>query len=72
MQWVLDNWIWIALGVGMIAMHMFGHGGHGGHSKSRKEASQPDPESELDASSIAARDGSPGVTGDPGTAEKNP
>jgi hypothetical protein len=29
MQWVQDNWIWILLGGGMIAMHVFGHGGHG-------------------------------------------
>jgi len=31
MQWLLDNWIIVLLGVGMIGMHMFGHGGHGGH-----------------------------------------
>ena len=31
MQWVLDNWFWILLGGGMIAMHLFGHGGHGAH-----------------------------------------
>ena len=49
MQWVLDNWIWILFGVGMIAMHMFGHGGHGGHGKSRKGASQTDRKSEPDA-----------------------
>ncbi len=30
MQWALDNWIWILLGGGMIAMHFFGHG-RGGH-----------------------------------------
>ncbi len=29
MQWLLDNWIWVLLGGGMIAMHVFGHGGHG-------------------------------------------
>lgn len=31
MEWLLSNWIWIAFGIGMIAMHMFGHGRHGGH-----------------------------------------
>lgn len=39
MQWIIDNWLLLALGGGMIAMHMFGHGhghgkgkgGHGGH-----------------------------------------
>lgn len=33
MKWLQSNWIWIALGVGFIALHMFGHSGHGhGHS----------------------------------------
>ncbi len=56
MQWVLDNWIWILFGVGMIAMHMFGHGGHGGHDghgKSRNGASQTGRKSEPDAPSTA-------------------
>ena len=56
MQWVLDNLIWILLGGGMIAMHMFGHGGHGshgGHGKSRNGASQTDGKSEPDALSTA-------------------
>ncbi len=34
MQWVQENWIWILLGGGMIAMHLFGHGKHGGNAKS--------------------------------------
>ncbi len=63
MEWVLDNWIWILFGVGMIAMHMFGHGGHGdhgghgghgGHGKSRDGASQTDRKSEPDAPSTAS------------------
>ena len=30
MQWIIENWLLLALGGGMIAMHMFGHGhGHG-------------------------------------------
>ena len=48
MQWVLDNWVWLLLGGGMIAMHLFGHGGHGGrgsHGKNRNSGSQSDPES---------------------------
>jgi hypothetical protein len=48
MQWVLDNWVWILFGGGMIAMHMFGHGGHGGHAKSSggddHAAPEPPPE----------------------------
>jgi hypothetical protein len=31
MEWLSQNWVWVLFGVGMIAMHMFGHGGHGGH-----------------------------------------
>ena len=33
MEWLQNNWIWIALGGAFIAIHMFGHGGHGGHNK---------------------------------------
>ena len=43
MQWLLDNWIWILLGGGVIAMHLFGHGGHG---KKRHEAASAEPKSE--------------------------
>lgn len=32
MEWISQNWVWVLVAVGMIAMHMFGHGGHGGHS----------------------------------------
>lgn len=38
MQWLQSNWIWIAMGVAFIAMHLFGHGmhgGHGGHNRDR-------------------------------------
>ena len=31
MEWTLQNWVWILFAVGMVAMHLFGHGGHGGH-----------------------------------------
>jgi hypothetical protein len=48
MQWVVENWIWILLGVGMIAMHLFGHGGHGrrgGHGARRDlERSSEEPD----------------------------
>lgn len=30
MQWLLDNWVWVLFGGGMIGMHLFGHGKHGG------------------------------------------
>jgi len=72
MQWVIDNWIWIALGVGMIALHMFGHGGHGGHRKSHRKGSQTNPDSEPEAPSTAAAGRSVRVTDDAGMEEKNP
>jgi hypothetical protein len=42
MQWVVDNWILILFGGGMLAMHLFGHGGHG---KKHAAASSEEPES---------------------------
>ena len=38
MEWFSQNWIWVLFFVGMIAMHMFGHGGHGGHAGSHDES----------------------------------
>lgn len=40
MQWIVDNWLILLLGGGMVAMHLFGHG-HGGHGRGgrRKKAS---------------------------------
>lgn len=38
MEWLQSNWVWIALGIGFVALHWFGHSGHrhghGGHSRS--------------------------------------
>ncbi len=31
MEWFSQNWVWLLFAIGMVAMHMFGHGGHGGH-----------------------------------------
>ena len=28
MDWLQNNWIWLAVAAGFIAMHFFGHGGH--------------------------------------------
>ncbi len=33
MEWFSENWVWVLFFIGMIAMHMFGHGGHGGHGE---------------------------------------
>lgn len=32
MSWLAENWLWLLLGGGMVAMHLFGHrhGGAGG------------------------------------------
>ena len=35
MEWLSNNWIWIALAAAMVAMHTFGHG-HGGHRHGRR------------------------------------
>ncbi len=31
MAWLTENWFWLLVFVGFVAMHVFGHGGHGGH-----------------------------------------
>lgn len=31
MEWLTQNWLWVAIFVAFVAMHLFGHGGHGGH-----------------------------------------
>lgn len=63
MQWLVDNWILVLLGGGMIAMHLFGHGRHGGHGGGKAKgggscggaahktadakADRPDPDADL-------------------------
>lgn len=37
MAWISENWFWLLLGVGFIAMHMFGHGGHENHGDDSDE-----------------------------------
>lgn len=36
MDWLSQNWVWVLFFVGMVAMHMFGHGGHGGHGSGNR------------------------------------
>lgn len=43
MQWILDNWLLLLLGGGMVAMHVFGHG-HGGHGRGRDDGAGAEPE----------------------------
>ena len=40
MDWIAQNWVWVLFAVGMIAMHMFGHGGHGGGRDDSRSASK--------------------------------
>lgn len=39
MSWIANNWIWIILIAGMIAMHL-GHGGHSGHGGTARHSDQ--------------------------------
>lgn len=39
MDWLAENWVWVLFGIGMVAMHLFGHGGHGGHGG--RDATKP-------------------------------
>ena len=33
MDWLIENWFWVLIGIVFVAMHLFGHGGHGGHGR---------------------------------------
>lgn len=37
MDWLSENWVFLLVVVGMVAMHLFGHGGHGGHGGGRRD-----------------------------------
>lgn len=43
MEWLQSNWLWIALGIGFVALHWFGHGGHGhgGHGRYGRRDREP-------------------------------
>ena len=41
MDWLQNNWIWLAVAVGFIAMHFFGHGGHR-HVRNNRESGTGD------------------------------
>ncbi|MFZ5673209.1 MAG: DUF2933 domain-containing protein [Pseudomonadota bacterium] len=51
MEWLQNNWIWLAVAAGFMAMHLFGHGGH------RHGRDNPEP-------GTGDRSGANGVTGD--------
>ena len=41
MQWLSENWLFVLIAVGMVAMHLFGHGGHGGHGGHDDDKDKP-------------------------------
>ncbi len=43
MEWFSQNWVWVLFFVGMIAMHLFGHGGHGGHGSHNNHTDDAEP-----------------------------
>ncbi len=44
MQWIIENWILLLVGGGLVAMHMFGHGhGHKVGPKSKNYGSRGKP-----------------------------
>lgn len=49
MEWLQNNWFWIALAVGFVAMHMFGHGGH--RRQSSDDRQNPPPANNTSAES---------------------
>ena len=53
MEWFSQNWVWVLFAVGMIAMHLFGHGAHGGHGG---DQNGPKPQSK-DSEQRAAEQG---------------
>lgn len=41
MEWIVENWFWILIGILFVAMHIFGHGGHRGkHDKDKPSGHQ--------------------------------
>jgi hypothetical protein len=30
-EWLSENWFWVAVLIAFVVLHLFGHGGHGGH-----------------------------------------
>ena len=44
MTWLSNNWIWIAFGVGMLAMHLFGHSHRHSHGRHSHQNGRPHPD----------------------------
>ena len=54
MQWLAENWVFLLVIVGMVAMHLFGHGGHGGHSGGRRENADRDTRKDREPTALRA------------------
>lgn len=61
MQWIIENWIVLLLGGGMVAMHLFGHKhghkgkGHGPREENPDRTERPrteDPEASKDNTNV--------------------
>ena len=37
MAWLSENWVFLLVLVGMVVMHLFGHGGHGGQRRNDED-----------------------------------
>ena len=62
MEWFQNNWIWIAVGVAFVAMHMFGHGGHSGHGRDGgNDARNPKPSDDVTTAPSAEQTGANGA-----------
>lgn len=55
----MNNWLWIALGIGALALFAFGRGGcgmgHGGHGRGHRDEGSPDREPMSGARSTPAK-----------------
>ena len=62
MTWLSNNWIWIAFGVGMLAMHLFGHRHGQGRGSCSHDRVRRDPDAGREpttAEQVNSTDGSP-------------
>lgn len=59
MNWLSSNWIWVALALGFVALHLVGHRGHGyahrshGHKGTSRAAQSKRDENRQDATNVA-------------------
>jgi len=64
MQWIIENWLVVLVGGGMLAMHLFGHG----HKRTRKSDGDGDT---ADQKAPAYTDHTAGTTADQSVEDSN-